>query len=184
MSKSLIGIIGLIVAIISLYFGWQQYQLSQEMKIESQPEVVVCLRSLFYERSNTVGSGDDAISVPKGQVSFRLVNKGGTQVTVSKVVVNPVGTWKDGRQGGLGSIDIWVDKVVPGYGVVSIEKLDFIADFSVKEKFWIDKPESVNVRAFWPSGSGPMLECSPTYSGQWSCGQDVGMGILVDEACQ
>ena len=92
MSKSLIGIIGLVVAIISVYFGCQQYQLSQEMKIESQPEVVVCLHSLFYERSNTVGSGDDASSVPKGQVSFRLANTGGTQVTVSKVAVNPVGT--------------------------------------------------------------------------------------------
>jgi len=184
MSKSLIGIIGLIVAIISVYFGWQQYQLSQEMKIESQPEVVVCLRSLFYERSNTAGSGDDAVSVPKGQVSFRLVNKGGIQVTVSKVMVNPVGTWKDGRPGGMGSIDIGVDTVVPGNGVVSIEKLNFIADFGVVERFWIDEPESVNVKAYWPGGSGPMLKCIPRVGGQWSCGQGKGIGILVDDACQ
>jgi hypothetical protein len=180
--KIFLSILALIVSITGVYIGWRQYQKSQENEQKAEPSVVVCLKSLTYQRSNTQGSGNDAVSVPKGQASFRLINKGGAEVMVTRVMLNPAGTWKDGRHGGLGSIYITVDKQVPANGVVSVDNLDFVADFGVQEEFWIDKPETVNTRAYWPSGEGPMLTCVPS-GGGWSCGTGSG-AIVVDPACQ
>jgi hypothetical protein len=185
MKKVILPILGLIVSIVGVYLGWIQYQSSKEAERAAQPNVVVCLRALSYERSNTRGTGDDTFSVPKGQVSLRLVNNGATAVTVTKVMLNPVGTWRDGRHGGLGSIDVEVDVPVPARGVTPVDNMQFTADFSVQEKFWIDTPESVNVQAYWPGGTGPMLQCIPRATG-WSCGHSdaAGLAIQVDAACQ
>lgn len=183
MKKALLGILGLIVSVAGVYLGWLQYKSSKEAQEGAQPSVVVCLRSFSYLRSNTSGSGGEAVSVPKGAVSLRLVNKGAVQVTVTRVMLNPAGTWRDGRHGGLGSIYMHIDKVVPANGVVSVDNLEFVADFGVRESFWIDNPEYVNTQASWPGSNGPMLQCA-TFSGRWSCGRGDGKGISVDNACE
>jgi hypothetical protein len=185
MNKALLGILGLIVSVAGVYLGWLQYQSSKEAQRAAQPSVVVCLRSFSYARSKTRGSGDDAVSVPKGLVSLRLVNKGTVQVTVTRVELTPVGTSRDGQHGGLGSIIIQIDKVVPASGVVSVDNLEFVADFGVQERFWVDNPEIVNTQAYWPGSIGsPMLQCAVSSGGKWSCGQGDSKGIVVDNACE
>ena len=186
MKKTLLSILGLAVTIVGVYLGWLQYQRATEAERVAQPDVVVCLRALSYSRRSTSGMGEEAISVPHGRVSMHLVNKGGTDVTVTRVMVNPVGTWRDGRHGGMGDFAVETNKNVPAKGVTVIADLAFIAPIAVKEKFWIEKPEAVNVRASWPGGVGPMLACVPTSFG-WSCGRQAGgstRSILVEQACQ
>lgn len=182
MKKVILPVLALIVSLTGVYIGWKQYQKSNSPEADSKPNVLVCLESFTYYRSDTRGTGENAISVPKGNVSLRLVNKGRTGVTVTQVMLNPVGTWPNGQHGGLGSIYINADIVVPAMGVTDITNHAFKADFSVREKFWVDNPEYVNVQAKWPGGSGTILKCVPGHS-KWSCGQGDGMSILVDNAC-
>lgn len=180
--KAFLAILGLLLSGLGVYFAWLQYQQLEEAKNAAQPNVVVCLRALSYQRSDTQGSGDKALTHPQGKVSFRLVNKGPADVTVRRIFLNPIGTDKDGRHGGL-SIEFEIDRNVPGLGVISVEDMAFSSNEWLYEKFWIDKPDAVAVQAYWADVPGPMLTC--ILRGKWLCGkQTAGGGLSGDLACQ
>ena len=185
MKKILLPLLGLIVSLVGVYIGWKQYQRAKEAESKAQPNVVVCLSSFDYQRSNTRQSGTNSVSDLVGQVSFRLINKGGTEVTVTRVMLVPLGVMHNGqRMEGSEAFFVRIDRDVPAKGVISIDNLAYVGNLGVPERYWIDKLEKVDVQAFWPSGNGPMLQCMPAKSG-WSCGRGYSEGFVVaDDACQ
>lgn len=182
--KVFLTLIGIVIAAVGVYFAYQQNKLAQEKERLEKPEVVVCLSSFSYSRTRPQRSGTDLAYVPRVQASFKLVNKGSTQVAVTRVSFNPTGTTKEGRPGGMGSLDVELNKMVPGNGVVVINNLTFSPNIAVLDRFWINKPKTVNVRAYWAGGAGPMLKCIPKNGRRWGCGAGSAQAILVDSACQ
>jgi len=183
-AKAVLAIAGLIVAVLGTYFAYRQYQLSRSESNEQDPQIVVCLHSLSYSRGRPQGVGDDLAYVPAVRTGFKLVNKRASAATVTKVMLNPVGKWKDGRSGGMGSLEVPLNQAVPGYGAVDVRDLSFTPNIAISEKAWIDRPESVNVRAYWAGTSGPMLSCISNSGRRWNCGEKSVRAVLVDSACQ
>jgi hypothetical protein len=176
-----IGFLAAIAGIVGLYFAYEEYQNNQKEKQANQPRVVVCLEDFTY-RDNPAGGGLLSMS---GSASFRLVNTGREGTTVTKVWFNPVGTWRDGRAGGISMYDgVGVNVRVEGNSVVPIRNLQFRDSAGVDPQFWVDNATHVNVWAQTPNGSEPMLQCVPSFSG-WACGErDANGSVSVDTACQ
>ncbi len=168
MMKVLITILGLVVAVLGAYFTYQQYKLAKKNEIREEPEVIVCLKSFSYSKVKSHGHGSGLYFSPQVKTSFKLINRRSTQVTVTNVSFNPTGTTKDGNHRGMSGIEVELNKMVPGNGVVTIDNLSFSPKIAVRDRSWINKPESVNVYARMVGGIGPSL--SHIYSnGRWRC---------------
>ncbi len=163
MKKSILGILSLLVGIAGLYFAWHQYQQSQKTTDTSEPDVVVCLRDLSYQevdwRNGTI--------THRGTVTFRLINRGGSQVTVTKVLLTIAGRWRNGREGAMGQSEILVDQLVPSHGVVTVTgSLD--SEYGMSKEFYIEIPSVIHLSSVWPGQKqGNTVNCVP--GDPWSC---------------
>lgn len=167
MSKHLLAILGVSISAGGLYLGWLQYERSRSQAADDAPDVVACIDSIEIDRQPLPGR--DGYSVAVVSAALRLVNRGGSPVAVSKVLLNPVGTRRNGAHGGLDSLEPQVNEYVEAAGITAVELSDVRSGNAVRDSFWIDKIEGVNTRASWPGRQGEMLTCRPWAGGTWLC---------------
>ena len=173
----IVGAAAAVATVAGTYFAWREFVRSRDADHAAAANVIVCLESLRYEpgpprRRLTAEGVELTLSRIVGAVDFRLVNLGGTAVTVTMVELNPVGTTRNGRHGGL-SVDIPMQKRVEAWGSVAIPNLSF----ETREKFqhihWVDEPTEVGTLAEWPGGRGDRLICRPE---PWLCARNNDLG--------
>ena len=138
----LISLIAIIISVSSLVIHVQEYQLNQS--INSPADIVVCLRDFDYELKQTYDLGDSATF--SGTISFDLVNKGNSEVTVHRVDVFPSGTVPDGDTKSMW-FTLELQKTVEPKGISSVDKLVFESSRQYKNK-WVLEPEQVSLMAF------------------------------------
>ncbi len=187
----ILSLLGLIISVAGLYLAYDQWQQAQQDVENNRPDIVLCLRDFEYHSARSFTSDGEQMHVPAGSASFRLVNTGETDVTVTRVSFNPIGVWNNGRPGGLGSFDVDVSERIDGNGVATVNNISFETNIAIGDDTWFDVPEAVNVKANWAGGSGEWLTCIPSsFSGGWSCGdafrndQNRVVSVSVDAGCQ
>lgn len=177
-----ISIIAIVLAGISLFVDWQQFEFTQSAN--SPPDIVGCITSFSYEK----GSESGGWIIPVGEVGFDLVNRGNTEATIHRVDVHPYGLRENGEKSSMW-FTLETQAVVPGNGITTVEKFSF-EDTQTQGSFWVEEFEGVWIQAFWPNGNGPQIACKPdvvsAQDGDWFCGYPnaPGGGFLGENACR
>lgn len=178
-----ISIVAIVLAGISLFVDWQQFEFTQSAN--SPPDIVVCLKSFDVWGGQEYDLGNSII--PLGTISFDLVNRGNTEATVHRVDVFPQGKNEEGKDTSMW-LELEVQATVAGNGITSVEEFNF-EEGRVYKNRWVDEPEKVVVMAYWPNGDGPRLICKldqvSVKEGDWFCGYpNESGGYTAENACR
>lgn len=176
-----IATLAALASIAGLYLAYQAYEDSRQERDANQPRILACIEDFSYQ------------SMPAGQylkinlsARVRLVNTGTESTTVTSIDFNPVGTWRNGRHGGISLFDEpRIDRPIAGKGVEIVTINNFEDSGVVEPEFWVDNAEFINVSVMTPDGSQPTLQCQLNSFG-WSCGErDQNTGALsIENACR
>lgn len=176
-----IAVLAALASIIGLYFAYQEYVASRDDRDANQPRVYACIQDFSYQGMPSGGDLQMRLSA-----EVRLVNTGNEGTTVTSISFNPIGTWRNGQQGGIGMYeDPRVDQPIDGNGVAVVTINNFRDSAVVNPDYWIDNADYINVHAITPDGAQPTVQCQNNGVG-WSCGErDQNTGALsVESACR
>ncbi len=161
-------ITAIIISLLGVYLSWRQIYTTELEMNAAKPYVTICLQEFDYKKGKTNKAAGKMTFRPKGKASFRLINKGGTSVTVTKVELQPFILTEDQSEQGFGKFRINVDQTVPAKGVISLDRVDFEANFNVAQDNFFEEAEIVKARVYWPGEKGPESVCTKS-SYSWSC---------------
>ncbi len=152
--------IGLVIALVALFFGYQQYNTSKTETDKNRARIFACVEKLSFHKGVYRASNGNMFSQPRFEATVKMVNLGRTQGIVSQLLFRPIGIRDDGTQGSfVGEHYVDVSRAVPGNDLVLLEGLPFESDEVFPPSRWVKEITSLKVFVLSPEGRGEPMDC-------------------------